>query len=711
MQASDFSLFEVIAVPILVADTDGIVFANKAFERLLGYTSTELQQRDLPSLSSQTAVRLDPQYVQKTLDSEQALPAVGVQFLTVNGSTRSVEISASRMEIRGRLFCICTCMDQSDIEHVQTSLFEMGAKLNQIVENTPVAMLVMDADHRVTHWNAAAVQLTGVERSELVGTRKGWRPFYADERPILADLILDGKVSEQGNSFYHGLWKTSSTVKDAYEVENYFPDLAGQSRWLFFTAAPIKDTQGRVAGAIETLQDVTQRRDAEDALRSQQKELEWLVANRTQELREKNRLIEALLENAPIGIVATRDSRLQRCNSTFIEIFELQHTDVVGMPLTQLFRSDEEFSTMRAMADTISSSGRAVTSEGPMRTHSGQIRWMQMIGYPTDPSKPSAGSWWLMLDRTEIKKAQEELELRFAELRETNARLEEAQNQLLQSEKMASIGQLAAGVAHEINNPIGFVSSNVSTLRRYAQNLCDIVQGYQDLAATIKLEIPAELRQLVADADLAFLFEDLPQLLSETEDGLQRVKRIVQDLKDFSRVDHNEWAVADLNAGLDSTLNVVRNEVKYKAEIVKDYGVLPGVRCVAAQINQVFMNLIVNAAQAIQDKGVITLHTRAEGDTVVIRISDDGCGMDDKTLRRIFEPFFTTKPVGKGTGLGLSLAYSIVQKHGGRLEVQSQPGAGTHFTLTLPVNGRPKADATAEPTGEPPASGAGLAAE
>ncbi|MBV8618499.1 MAG: PAS domain S-box protein, partial [Curvibacter sp.] len=546
MQAGDFALLEAIAAPILVLDQANIVYANRPFERLLGYSRTELCQREIASLCLVPEAGFDRHYIQIALESAEALPAIEVQLQTVNGSVRSVEVSASRTEIRERVFCVCTCIDQSDIQHVQTSLFEMGAKLNQIVENTPVAMMVMDADHRVTHWNAAAVQLTGVERSELVGSRKGWRPFYADERPILADLILDGKLSELGDSFYHGLWKTSSTVKDAYEVENYFPDLAGQSRWLFFTAAPIKDTHGRVAGAIETLQDVTQRRDAEDALRSQQMELEWLVAKRTQELREKNSLIEALLENAPIGIIATRDSKLQRCNSTFIEIFELQHTEVIGMHVEELFASEQEFSAIDVMVSSVLSSGRAVTCEGRMRTHSGQFRWMQLIGYPADPSKPSAGSWWLMLDRTEIKKAQEELELRFAELRETNARLEEAQNQLLQSEKMASIGQLAAGVAHEINNPIGFVNSNVSTLRRYAQSLCDIVRGYQDLVVSAGLELPAALRRMEADADLAFLFEDLPQLLSETEDGLQRVKRIVQDLKDFSRVDHNEWAVADL---------------------------------------------------------------------------------------------------------------------------------------------------------------------
>ncbi|HEX2011866.1 MAG TPA: ATP-binding protein, partial [Roseateles sp.] len=258
----------------------------------------------------------------------------------------------------------------------------------------------------------------------------------------------------------------------------------------------------------------------------------------------------------------------------------------------------------------------------------------------------------------------------------------------LQAEKMASIGQLAAGVAHEINNPIGFVSSNLGTLRRYVEPIFSLLDllGRSEPSA-----LPTEIREKLAEigraVDLEFVSEDLPLLLNESEDGLVRVKKIVQDLKDFSRVDHADWQDADLNAGLESTLNVVMNEVKYKAEVRKDYGVLPPVRCIAAQLNQVFMNLIVNAAHAIAERGVITLTTRADGDYVWVEVKDTGTGMPEEVKRRIFEPFFTTKPVGKGTGLGLSLSFSIVQKHHGRIEVDSQLGEGTAFRIWVPVDG------------------------
>lgn len=264
-------------------------------------------------------------------------------------------------------------------------------------------------------------------------------------------------------------------------------------------------------------------------------------------------------------------------------------------------------------------------------------------------------------------------------------KLDEAQNQLLQSEKMASIGQLAAGVAHEINNPVGFISSNVTTLEQYLKDLFQILDAYELAESRTEGEACAEARSLKERLDYAYLKEDVVNLINETRDGLGRVKKIVQDLKDFSHVDEAEWQLADLHKGLDSTLNVVNNEIKYKAVVVKEYGDLPQVECLPFQLNQVFMNLLVNAAHAIAERGTITLRTGRAGDDVWVEIADTGSGIAPENLKRIFEPFFTTKPVGKGTGLGLSLVYGIMQKHHGDIQVESEPGKGTTFRITLPV--------------------------
>ena len=258
-----------------------------------------------------------------------------------------------------------------------------------------------------------------------------------------------------------------------------------------------------------------------------------------------------------------------------------------------------------------------------------------------------------------------------AEMLAINRELKAAQAQLLQSEKMASIGQLAAGVAHEINNPIGYVCANVNALSAYVSDLL-----------TLAVSGPAALAKPL---DLDFLAEDLPDLLRETREGLDRVTKIVSDLKDFSRVDTSDaWEPADLLAGLESTLNIVQNEVKYKASIERQLVALPAVSCRPSEINQVFMNLLVNAAQAIPERGVIRLASGFDAQQVWVEVADTGQGMSAEVRQRIFEPFFTTKPVGQGTGLGLSLSYSIVQKHHGRIDVNSEPGRGTCFRITLP---------------------------
>jgi two-component system NtrC family sensor kinase len=274
------------------------------------------------------------------------------------------------------------------------------------------------------------------------------------------------------------------------------------------------------------------------------------------------------------------------------------------------------------------------------------------------------------------------------ELTRLNAKLKRAQDQLMQSEKLASIGQLAAGVAHEINNPVGYVFSNFGTLEKYLADLFRVLEAYEQAEGQLAGSPEgARLAALRAEIELDYLKQDVPALMNESREGIKRVRKIVQDLKEFSHVDtKQDWEWTNLHQGIDSTLNIVNNEIKYKAEVVKHYGELPDVQCLPSEINQVFMNLLVNAAHAVhKERGTITVRTGVQGEQVWVEIEDDGCGIPKENLSRIFDPFFTTKPVGKGTGLGLSLSYGIVQKHGGRLEVDSEPGRGTRFRVTLPV--------------------------
>ncbi len=281
---------------------------------------------------------------------------------------------------------------------------------------------------------------------------------------------------------------------------------------------------------------------------------------------------------------------------------------------------------------------------------------------------------------------QKELERRNGQLRQTLVSLAGTQEQLLRSGQMASIGQLAAGVAHEINNPIGYVHSNLGSLQEYLHSLFHLIEAYERaLRAPDPLAMLPELEDIRKRCDFDFIRVDLPQLMAESRQGIERVTQIVRNLKEFSYAGRDQsWRSADLHAGLESTINIVWNELKYKVNLERHYGKLPPVQCRLSELNQVFMNMLLNASQAIVERGTITISTGVEGNEVWVQFQDTGSGMSDEVLTNIFDPFFTTKPVGSGTGLGLSISYGIVKSHKGRIDVRSTPGIGSCFRITLP---------------------------
>ena len=288
-----------------------------------------------------------------------------------------------------------------------------------------------------------------------------------------------------------------------------------------------------------------------------------------------------------------------------------------------------------------------------------------------------------------LRQEKEQLQNAQQELHQTYMDLAASQSMIIHQEKMASIGQLAAGVAHKINNPIGFISSNLTTFREYAEDLRSFVRDIAKSSAHGE-EMAELLTTLNKRYDIDFILDDINDLINESKEGAERIRHIVQNLRNFSRIDDQGWQQADINELIDSTLNIVWNELKYKAEVKKDYGTLTPVYCCAQELNQVFMNILINGAQAIKEQGIISIKTRQDEDVLKVLISDTGCGIDAENLSKLFDPFFTTKEVGKGTGLGLSISYDIVKKHKGRIEVSSEVGKGTTFLITLPVQSPPE---------------------
>jgi hypothetical protein len=297
---------------------------------------------------------------------------------------------------------------------------------------------------------------------------------------------------------------------------------------------------------------------------------------------------------------------------------------------------------------------------------------------------------------------EQKVKQRTAALQESNDTLKRTQAQLVSAEKMASLGQLTAGIAHEINNPINFISSNVPPLRRNMQDLLQVLQRYQQLKPGDGPEVLAEIRSLEKRLDLATTLEEMEDIVASIAEGSSRTAEIVRGLRNFSRLDEDDLKDADLNDGLRSTLAVLAPQYRDKVDIELDLQAAHMVECFPGKVNQVFMNIITNAVQAtISRPGdrprVVHVSTASTPDQVRVTISDNGVGMSAEVIERIYDPFFTTKPVGEGTGLGMSIVYGIIQDHQGSIQVESTPGVGTTFHITLPTRhqrqGSPAAEA------------------
>ncbi|MBU0485316.1 MAG: response regulator [Proteobacteria bacterium] len=289
--------------------------------------------------------------------------------------------------------------------------------------------------------------------------------------------------------------------------------------------------------------------------------------------------------------------------------------------------------------------------------------------------------------KTHNELLEQQVRQRTADLESAYDKLKASQDQLLQQEKMATVGLLMAGIAHEINNPLGFISSNLGSLKKYGERLTEFISE-QDEVIRSDAAAPLIVEQLAARRNklkIDRIIMDFPELLEESVEGTERIKKIVQDLKGFSRTDTDQQAVADINQCLKSALGIVHNELKYKAQVTCEYGELPLTICNAQKLGQVFVNLLINAGQAIETEGEITVNTRLENGWIFVAISDTGCGIPEDIRQRIFDPFFTTKELGKGTGLGLAICRDIINKQGGKLELASEIGMGTTFSVSIPV--------------------------
>jgi PAS domain S-box-containing protein len=435
-------------------------------------------------------------------------------------------------------------------------------------------------------------------------------------------------------------------------------DKAGRVRWILETVTTIP-YEGRPA-VLGNSMDITQFKEAQ------------------QKLEELQALESSVLAAIPHAVIGIENRRVIFANDNVETVFGWKPAEIIGKDPAVFFSSQTDCDVLVEQIVRTLQNGTVYSAEpeNPLVHREGRPLHCRVTAARIC-SGAGEGVVATVEDVTERKRAQ---------------------LQILQSEKMASIGQLAAGVAHEINNPTGYVSSNLKTMAEYFDDIMVILQrhrqflnGVRDLVEKSKLDgnlpgLMSEIEDMEKKIDIEYILKDAPSLIQESREGTERIKEIVLSLKNFAHPGEDRFIYSDVNKNMDSTLNVVWNELKYKATVNKEYGELPEVQCYPQQINQVFMNLLVNAAQAIKTKGEITIRTRSDNGEVEISIKDTGVGIPPEHLARVFDPFFTTKEVGKGTGLGLNVAYNIIKKHHGSIDVTSKVGEGTTFTIRLPVN-------------------------
>ncbi len=402
-------------------------------------------------------------------------------------------------------------------------------------------------------------------------------------------------------------------------------------------------------------------------------------------------LLKAVEQNSATIAITDAEGIIIYVNQKFTEMTGYTKSEALGQN-PRILKGEDGLTDYKEMWQMLSS-GQQWRGDFHNKRKNGEFFWERAAISPIlDQEGKITHFLAIKEDITERKIIEDELERSVAEsvqmattLEFLNAELKSTQSQMLQREKMASIGQLAAGVAHEINNPIGFVSSNIRSLDKYIKKLTEYLEL---LESSIKEHAPEsweEIKPQRKKLKIDFLLEDCDDLIIESLDGSDRVRKIVQNLKTFSRVDQAVEQLADLNECLESTIAIVWNELKYKAQLEKDFAELPDIYCSPQELSQVFTNILVNAAQAIEKEGLVKIRTWLEDETIFISIQDNGSGIAKENLEKIFEPFFTTKPVGEGTGLGMSISYEIVKKHGGEILIDSELGKGTTFTISLPL--------------------------
>jgi PAS domain S-box-containing protein len=605
---------------VMIDPLGKVSFWNPGAERIFGYKQDEMVGQDLHNLIAPERYR-NAHFAafsgfRQTGSGNAVGKTIELAALHKDGHEFPVDLSLSALKINDEWCAVGIIRDISERKRTE----EQMRFQSSVLENLSDSITVSDVNFAITFMNKTGEQLYGYTLDEI----KGKMPDIFNAEPMAAQIQQElYRIVSSGKTY---LGESLNRRKD------------GSTFHCEYKVMPLKDSDGKIVAYVGLQRDITERKLAEAVLARTVSRFTAMIDTVHAELYLKNR------DNTYIAV-----------NRAFANKTGLQPKQIIGKRDHEIFPSIEAERYFTSDQEIMKNNIEVINKLEEIRGSDGKAKWVESTKTPlVDMEGAVTGIVGMIRDVTALYLSRQ---------------------QLAQADKLAAIGTLAAGVAHEINNPIGYISSNLNTLGKYILK----VKVHLEKHIAANDEEAGEIKEILDDCTSA---------ITESLEGTSRVKKIVMDLKSFSRIDRAEKEFANINEGIESTLNIVWNELKYKCKVEKQLGQLPELFCMPNQLNQVFMNLLVNAGQAItNDKGSIVIKTWADQGNIFISIKDNGSGIPKENLNKIYEAFFTTKEVGKGTGLGLSLVYDIIKKHNGKIEVDSTVGVGTEFVITLPIEG------------------------